>query len=127
LQASEAHTQLSVAAAQVSQESAMQTRMVAREDDPLVCHCLAVAESEILVAIRGGADSVEAVGRWCEAGTACRSCHGPIHALLREEVARELAHSRAPKSLRQLSLFDELVDDSGQRRSVVPQGSHKRG
>jgi NAD(P)H-nitrite reductase large subunit len=105
----------------------MQGPMAAREDDPLVCHCLTVAESEILVAIRAGADSVEAVGHWCEAGTACRSCHGPIQALLSQQVQQDLARSRAPKSLRQLSLFDGLVDDSGSRRSVVPRGSHKRG
>lgn len=95
-----------------------------REDDPLVCHCLTVAESEILVAIRRGADSVEAVGQHCEAGTGCQSCHGPIRALLQQEARRELARSHAPRSLRQLSLFDELVDQ-GKRRGT-PMGSHKR-
>lgn len=97
-----------------------------RDDDPLVCHCLTVAESEILVAIRKGADSVEAVGRHCEAGTGCQSCHEPIRALLQQEARCELAHSRAPRSLRQLSLFDALVDDGGKRRTVAPAGSHKR-
>ncbi len=97
-----------------------------REDDPLVCHCLTVAESEILLAIRGGADSVEAVGQFCEAGTGCQGCHGPIRALLQEQTRRELAGSRAPKSLRQLSLFDGLVDDGGRRRTNIPVGSHKR-
>lgn len=97
-----------------------------REDDPLVCHCLTVAESEILVAIRDGADSVEAVGQYCEAGTGCQSCHAPIRALLQQEARRELARSRAPKSLRQLSLFDGLVDDGGRSRKVAPLGSHKR-
>ncbi len=97
-----------------------------REDDPLVCHCLHVAESEVLLAIRGGADSVEAVGQYCEAGTGCKSCHEPIRALLQQEARRELARSRAPKSLRQLSLFDELVDGGGRRRVAAPMGSHKR-
>ena len=96
-----------------------------RDDDPLVCHCLTVAESEILVAIRGGADSVEAVGQRCEAGTGCQSCHDPIRALLQQEACRELARSRAPRSLRQLSLFDELSDQGGKRRAA-PLGSHKR-
>jgi len=98
-----------------------------RDDDPLVCHCLTVAESEILVAIRGGADSVEAVGRHCEAGTGCQSCHEPIRALLQQEACRELARDRAPKSLRQLSLFDGLVEEGKARGSLVPLGSHKRG
>ncbi|KIG12774.1 hypothetical protein DB30_01035 [Enhygromyxa salina] len=97
-----------------------------REKDPLVCHCLAVAESEVLHAIRSGADSLESVGHYCEAGTGCRSCHEPIRALLRDHARLELARHRAPKSLRQLSLFDELVDDSGGRRTSAPMGSHKR-
>ena len=83
-----------------------------------MCHCLSVAESEVLVAIRGGADSVAGVGQFCEAGTACQSCHGPIRILLQAHARHELARSRAPKSLRQLSLFDSLV--------IVPAGSHKR-
>lgn len=97
-----------------------------RDEDPLVCHCLAVAESEVLLAIRSGADSLEGVGRHCEAGTGCQSCHGPIRALLQQEARRDLARSRAPKTLRQLSLFDGLVDDGGRRRTTTPAGSHKR-
>lgn len=97
-----------------------------REEDPLVCHCLAVSESEVLHAIRSGADSLEAVGRYCEAGTGCKSCHDPIRAILLQHARRELARDRAPKSLRQLSLFDELIDDVGGRRKSAPMGSHKR-
>jgi NAD(P)H-nitrite reductase large subunit len=95
------------------------------DDQPLVCRCLAVTEVEILHAIRSGAGSIEAVGQFCEAGTACQSCHGSIRTLLQLEARRDLAESRAPKSLRQLTLFDEL-DGKGARRSVVPSGSHKR-
>ncbi|MCA9683856.1 MAG: (2Fe-2S)-binding protein [Myxococcales bacterium] len=92
--------------------------------DPLVCHCLAVAESEIRAAIRGGADSVAAVGALCEAGTACQSCHESIRCLLRAQASEDLARSRAPKSLRQLNLFDEVVGASREKRG--PGGSHKR-
>lgn len=95
-------------------------------DEPLVCHCLAVTEAEIAQAIRSGADSVESVGQYCEAGTACQSCHGPIRTLLRIEASRALAQSRAPKSLRQLSLFDALMDDAGGRRKAAPRGGHKK-
>ena len=91
--------------------------------DPLVCNCLAVRESEILHAIRSGADSVAEVGQYCEAGTGCTSCHEPIRRMLQEQARIELAHSRAPKSLRQLTLFDELAPA---RRSPTPAGSHKR-
>ena len=97
-----------------------------REDDPLVCHCLAVAESEVRAAIRAGADSVQSVGRYCEAGTGCQSCHAPIRMLLREQAQESLARGRAPKSLRQLSLFEELVDDRGRRPASAPMGGHRR-
>jgi NAD(P)H-nitrite reductase large subunit len=93
------------------------------DEDPLVCSCLAVRESEILHAIRSGADSVVAVGQFCEAGTGCTNCHPPIRLMLQEHTRIELAHSRAPKSLRQLTLFDEL--DAGRRRTT-PMGGHKR-
>jgi NAD(P)H-nitrite reductase large subunit len=93
------------------------------DDDPLVCNCLAVRESEILHAIRSGADSVGSVGQYCEAGTGCTSCHDPIRVLLRDHARIELAHSRAPKSLRQLTLFDDVALA---RRSHTPSGSHKR-
>lgn len=95
-----------------------------RDEDPLVCNCLAVRESEIMHAIHSGADSVGAVGQYCEAGTGCTNCHAPIRTMLEEHARIELAHSRAPKSLRQLTLFDEL---DGGRRRTVPTGSHKRG
>ena len=95
-----------------------------RDEDPLVCHCLAVAESEVLHAIRSGADSVESVGQYCEAGTGCQSCHDSIRAMLQQEAKRQLARSQAPKSLRQLTLFDQL--ETGGARNTTPMGSHKR-
>lgn len=91
-----------------------------------MCHCLAVAESEVLHAIRSGADSVESVGQYCEAGTGCTSCHEAIRVMLRADARHDLARNRTPKSLRQLSLFDQLVDDSGARRSPTPMGSHRK-
>lgn len=91
--------------------------------DPVVCNCLAVRESEIMHAIRSGADSVATVGQYCEAGTGCTNCHEPIRVMLQEQARIELAHSRAPKSLRQLTLFDEV---GAARRSRTPAGSHKR-
>lgn len=89
-----------------------------------MCLCLAVRQSEIRAAIAGGADSVARVGGMCEAGSACQSCHPQLRELLREHAANQLARSQAPKSLRQLSLFDDVVDAS--RRTSKPSGSHKR-
>lgn len=90
-------------------------------EDPYVCLCLAVRESEIKAAIAGGADSVARIGGMCEAGSACQSCHPQLRELLREHAAAQLARSQAPKSLHQLSLFDEL---QGARRPSTPAGSH---
>jgi bacterioferritin-associated ferredoxin len=92
--------------------------------DPFVCVCLAVRESEIRAAIAAGADSVATLGGKCEAGTACQSCHPQLREMLREHAAKQLARSQAPESLRQISLFDDVVD--GSRRTVTPSGSHKR-
>lgn len=93
-------------------------------EDPLVCVCLAVRESEIRAAIAGGADSVARVGGMCEAGSACQSCHPQLREFLREYATQQLARSQAPKSLRQLSLFDDVVEAN--RRASKPSGSHKR-
>ncbi|MFV8756582.1 (2Fe-2S)-binding protein [Nannocystaceae bacterium ST9] len=91
-------------------------------EDPYVCLCLAVRVSEIRAAIVGGADSVARIGGMCEAGTGCQSCHPQLREMLREHAAHQLARSQAPKSLRQLSLFDDVLDAS--RRTSVPSGSH---
>jgi bacterioferritin-associated ferredoxin len=90
-------------------------------EDPYVCLCLAVRESEIKAAIAGGADTVARIGGMCEAGSACQSCHPQLRELLREHAAAQLARSQAPESLHQLSLFDEL---QGARRPSTPTGSH---
>jgi bacterioferritin-associated ferredoxin len=93
-------------------------------EDPYVCLCLAVRVSEIQAAIAEGADSVARVGGMCEAGTACQSCHPQLRELLREHAAKQLARSQAPESLRQISLFDDVLDAT--RRTTKPSGSHKR-
>ncbi|NJK32214.1 MAG: (2Fe-2S)-binding protein [Deltaproteobacteria bacterium] len=103
---------------------AIKTRVPAPEDDPVLCNCLAVRESEVRAAIEAGADSVAAVGEACEAGTGCQSCHFGIRVLLRDHAEAELARDRSPKSMRQLSLFDGLLEPG--RRSTPPAGSHRR-
>jgi bacterioferritin-associated ferredoxin len=62
----------------------------------LLCRCVVVSEREVLLAIRCGARSVADVGRHCDAGTGCGSCHAGIEAMLaQEDRRRERAAARA--------------------------------
>ena len=71
----------------------------------VLCQCMNVTEGEIKRAIRAGADSVDAVGERCEAGTGCGSCRGGIDILI-QEVRRARSRRRLPGAiLDQLGLF----------------------
>ena len=48
-----------------------------------LCACHGVSRARVIAEIRKGADSVEAVGQRCAAGTGCGSCRDEIQALLR--------------------------------------------
>jgi bacterioferritin-associated ferredoxin len=48
----------------------------------IVCLCHGVSSAQLEKVVANGADSVEAVGRHCGAGTDCGSCIGHIEALL---------------------------------------------
>ncbi|MCR9163527.1 MAG: (2Fe-2S)-binding protein [Nannocystaceae bacterium] len=76
--------------------------------DRVLCQCMNVTEREIKRVIRAGADSVDAVGERCEAGTGCGSCRGGIDILI-EEVKRAQGRRRLPAALLsqlgQLGLF----------------------
>lgn len=54
----------------------------------IVCHCHAVSDRTIRQAVREGADNRLDVGRHCEAGTACRGCHGAIDEIVEAERTR---------------------------------------
>ena len=57
-----------------------------------VCLCRAVSDTKIADAIRDGADTVDAVGRACDAGTQCGKCRTTIEFLiLREQELVSLA------------------------------------
>ena len=57
-----------------------------------VCLCRAVSDTKIVDAIRDGADTVDAVGRACEAGTQCGKCRTTIEfMILREQEMVSLA------------------------------------
>lgn len=52
-----------------------------------VCNCNTVSEAAIVKVIGEGADTVDAVGAACRAGTGCGSCKSQIGALLRRHAA----------------------------------------
>jgi assimilatory nitrate reductase catalytic subunit len=86
--------------------------------EPKVCSCLNVSEAEIRAAIADGARSVEAVGKACEAGTGCQTCHPAIRNMLAERARADLRAGRAP-GLAQLSLFGA----SGRKGGGRPNGA----
>jgi bacterioferritin-associated ferredoxin len=52
------------------------------------CLCARVREGELRAAIRGGANTEDAVGDTCGAGTGCGSCLPRIGDLIREAAER---------------------------------------
>jgi nitrite reductase (NADH) large subunit len=52
------------------------------ERDRMVCNCNRVSASQVRQAIDGGADSVEAIGAACRAGTGCGSCKSELAQIL---------------------------------------------
>jgi bacterioferritin-associated ferredoxin len=48
----------------------------------MVCLCRGVSERKVERAIDRGADTIEAVGELCGAGTVCHGCHDTIDALV---------------------------------------------
>jgi bacterioferritin-associated ferredoxin len=51
-----------------------------------VCVCRAVTEQEVKAAIDGGAESVCAVTRACQAGDDCGACHQTIEDMIEEHA-----------------------------------------
>lgn len=76
------------------------------KDDPLVCTCFNVHESEIVEAIRiNKLTTVEQVTNFTKAGGACGKCKGAIKAIL----DRELGNAQAPAAAAASSVpFDQL-------------------
>lgn len=49
---------------------------------PVICSCFQVRQKTIEAAVEAGADSVEAIGKGCQAGTNCGSCIPELRGLL---------------------------------------------
>jgi bacterioferritin-associated ferredoxin len=60
----------------------------------MVCLCHGVSERTLRRAIEHGADTVEAVGERCNAGTCCHSCHPTIEAMLEHAPATTVVPPR---------------------------------
>ncbi|MCA9637418.1 MAG: (2Fe-2S)-binding protein [Myxococcales bacterium] len=75
--------------------------------DLVLCNCNSVFESEVVACARSGADSLDAIGELCDAGTGCGSCRGAIQTILEEEAARRRRGEGLPPALLQLPLFQE--------------------
>jgi len=82
-------------------------------EDLLLCQCNSVSESEVVVCVRLGARTLDAVGASCGAGTGCGSCRGAITTILEEEEARRRRGEGFPEALLQLPLFQGAPDDKG--------------
>ena len=67
------------------------------KDDPLVCTCFNVHESEIVEAVRiNKLTTVEQVTNYTKAGGACSKCKGAIQAILDRELGRAAPKPAAP-------------------------------
>lgn len=53
-------------------------------EDKIICGCYKVKKSEIVEAIKNGADTVEKVGEVTKAGTGCGNCKGAIQEIINE-------------------------------------------
>ena len=53
----------------------------------IVCICRRVSENTIRAAIRDGAETIDAVGSACRAGTGCGACHETICEMIAEQQA----------------------------------------
>jgi bacterioferritin-associated ferredoxin len=53
----------------------------------IVCHCEAVNDRTVEAAVLSGAQSVDAIGDRCGAGTDCGGCHRMLERLMRDHIA----------------------------------------
>lgn len=71
-----------------------------------VCHCTDVSDREITSLAREGVTDVEAIGRFCRAGTQCGGCRPEIARLICAEVAVDVCSTRSARSVEPVSVGD---------------------
>ena len=57
----------------------------------ILCSCASVSETEVRVAIKAGAHTLEALKKACEAGAGCQSCHADLRSMLGAHAKEVLA------------------------------------
>ncbi len=85
-------------------------------DDPVICHCFDVHESEIVRVVRENKlTTVEQVTNFCKAGGACGSCKDDIQAIidriLSESKPPETSSPRPMTQLQKIKKIEEIVNN----------------
>ena len=84
------------------------------KDDPLVCTCFNVHESEIVEAVRiNKLTTVEQVTNYTKAGGACGRCKGAIRAILDRELGKAPAPASAPAAAAPFAELSPAIVSSG--------------
>jgi bacterioferritin-associated ferredoxin len=60
-----------------------------KQEDYLVCTCMEVMYSEIVEAIKNGADTFEKLSDMLGVGTGCSSCVEEVHEILKESLDKK--------------------------------------
>jgi len=92
-----------------------ETTLHASGDDPVICHCFDVHESEIVSVVRENKlSTVEAVTNFCKAGGACGLCIDDIQAIidriLSEEQPVEASEERSMTPIQKIKKIEEILE-----------------
>ncbi len=92
-----------------------ETTVHAISDDPVVCHCFDVHESEIVRVIRENSlTTVEDVTNFCKAGGGCGNCLDDIQAILDKRLAgqrpAETPAERPMTQIQKIKKIEEIVE-----------------
>lgn len=84
-------------------------------DDPVICHCFDIHESEIVrVATENKLTTVEEITNYCKAGGACGKCRSAIRAVLDKvnntKSVEEPAKPKKMTQLQKIKLIEETID-----------------
>ncbi len=94
-----------------------ETLVIEAEEDPLVCYCFGVHESQIVRVVReNNLDEVEEITHLCKAGGGCGNCLPDIEAILmrvkaeRDEIEAAAPASRTMTNLQRIKLIEEVIE-----------------
>ncbi|MFC4336663.1 (2Fe-2S)-binding protein [Salininema proteolyticum] len=63
------------------------------------CICMGVSEEEVHECAASGADTVEAVGDACGAGTSCGNCHSRLRGMIESHFEQSVPAQAGPGAL----------------------------